>query len=218
LNEVNFEGYETEQALRQQVERTSRRSLTDEEWAQVSRDRFPTCDDLDVAEIGAAMRDTLPERPKLSQEEKAQRYRLAHRQRAALDAREMVEDFRTQIFDGKMPPFPEDATAATKWIEEQESPLQTMRLELKVTVPAAEAGIQALIYLRDLLNQQLPENPPIPEDPQAFHQLLDRSDFINHLSFSQPPPLEYLGVNPQGEHGIIRISAPDGTLRITVPS
>jgi len=213
LNQADSSRYEDEEALRQQVEKRSKRSLSDDEWTQVAPKWSEPYGDQDVVEILQAVRDSPPPQPKPSLEEKARGYRQAHVRRGALKAREIVEDLRSQLFGGQMPPFPEDAAAAIRWIEEQVNPIQTMRLSLEVTVPAAEAGITPLIYLRDLLDRHLPENPPIPEDPQAFRQLLDRCGFINDISFSQPTPLAYVDwVNPQDEMGVKRISAPDGTL------
>ncbi len=77
MNEVNFEGYETEQALRHQAEQIVRRSLTDDEWALVAPDWNGPYDDPDVAEIVAAVRDTLPAQSKPSAGEKTRAHRRA---------------------------------------------------------------------------------------------------------------------------------------------
>ena len=188
MNQACSSRYEDEEALRQQVEKSSKRSISDDEWARAAPYWSAPYTDQNVVEMLQAVRDTLLPQPNPSQEEKARGYRQAHVQRAALEAREMVEDLRNQLFDGNMPPFHEDAIAAA-WTAEPRRPPETMRLRLEVTVPAAEAGITPLVYLRDLLNQHLPGNPPIPEDPQALRQLLDRCNFINHISFSPPAPL-----------------------------
>ena len=127
MNERNSKRYETKAELRQAAEKSSGRSLNDNEWAIIAPVLNDMYDDLNVAELARAVRDTLLQLAKPSRQEKALGHRQAHVQRAALQAKEMVEDLRMQLFDVKMPPSPEDATAAAAWIEELTEPIQTMQ-------------------------------------------------------------------------------------------
>jgi hypothetical protein len=212
LRELEHSQYPDEVALRHAVEKQARRSLTDYEWALLAPNWSAPYDDLDVAESVRAMRDKLPERRKASSEVRSRKHRLARVHRAALEAKEVVEDLRNQVFGHKSPPFPLDAIAAAGWVEEQGKPPQTMRLWLEVVVRATEASIMPLVYLRDLLNQHLGRDLPTTADHQALVQLLGSCKDIIDIHFSQPSPLEYLGVNSQGEINIKRIPAYDGTL------
>jgi hypothetical protein len=205
--------YEDEKAFRKAVEKEAKASVSDPDWSDLSQGRYEPFDAVDFTEMVNILRKSSAQKSKSTPEKKARGYRLAHIQRTAFEAREMVEGLRIQLFDDKLPPFPENAMAAAEWIEAQVKPLETMRIKLDATVPAADASITSLMVLSHLLDQHLPDNLAIPEDPQAFGQFLGRCDFINDISFGQPAPLAYLGwLNPQEEMGIKRVSAPDGTL------
>ncbi len=204
--------YEDEKAFRKAVEKEAKASVSDLDWSDLSQGRYEPFDAVDFTEMANILRKFSAQKSKSTPEKKARGYRLAHIQRTAFEAREMVEGSRIQLFDDKLPPFPENAMAAAEWIEAQVKPLETMRIKLDATVPAADASITSLMVLSQLLDQHLPDNLIVLEDPQAFSSFLSRCDFINNISFTPVPLLEYLGCNPQKEMGIKRVFAPNRTL------
>ena len=211
LNEPSVT-YENEKAFRKAVEKKAKASVSDPDWSDLSRGRYEPFDAVDFTEMVNTLREFSVQKSKSSPEGNARGYRLAHVQRTAFEAREMVEGLRIQLFGDKLPHFPKNAMAAAEWIEGEVKPPETMRIKLDVTVPAADAGIAPLMVLRDLLDQHLPDNLTVLEDPQVFSSFQSKCDFINNISFTPVPLLEYLGCNPQKEMGIKRVSAPDGTL------
>ena len=134
MEEANSYVYEDEQALRRQAEQMSGRSLTESEWALIAPDWSGPYGDLDVAEMVAAVRDTLPAQIKPSSDEKARAHRRAHVERAALEARDMVEAARESIFGHKEPPFPDRGIEGAEWIEAKVQELETKRFHIEVTV------------------------------------------------------------------------------------
>ena len=214
MNEVNFEGYETEQALRHQAEQIARRSLTDDEWALVAPDWNGPYDDLDVAEIVAAVRDTLPAQPKPSAGEKTGAHRRAQVERAALEAREMVERAREDIFGYKEPPFPHNrGIEAAMWLEAQAQKPETKRFHIEVTVPARLGRMESLNWLRDYLTGNLNHRSTFnrDDDSPCFGRFLDKSDAVRNIGWTMPL-LAYLGVDGEGEIEVKQVQAPDDTL------
>ena len=61
MGETNVNRYETAAELRQAVEKSSGRSLNDNEWAIIAPVLNDMYDELDVAELARAVRDTLPQ-------------------------------------------------------------------------------------------------------------------------------------------------------------
>jgi len=204
--------YEDEESFRQAVEKESRVSLTDTEWAHLAEDRYEPFDDLDVAGLVEAVRRFDSQRPKPSSEQKARRHRLAHVERAALEAREMTEEFREKLFGHKQPPYRNQGLEAAEWIESQVRECESGRLSIEVTVPSKLGPMESLLWANEYLAQQLARCSPTTEDNNghALERFLKESDAIRGLNLSMPM-LEYLGVNATGAVSIRRVQAPDGT-------
>jgi hypothetical protein len=213
LKEQKSNEYHDAIALRQEVERKSRRSLTDGEWAMVAPNWSEPYDDLDVAELVQAVREALSHQRKPSLEEKARRHRRAHVERAALEAREMVESFRKELFGHKEPPFPNRRIEAAEWIEAQAQKPETKRFNIEVTVPVGLGRLESLIWLRDYLAENLSPFSPADSDDDSLRlrQSLEACPAVRKIGWAMPL-LTYLGVNPEGEIEIKRVQAPDGTL------
>ena len=212
LKEANSQMYEDEQALRGQAEKMSGRSLTESEWALIAPDWSGPYGDLDVAEMVAAVRDTLPEQVKPSPDEKARAHRNAHVERAALEARDMVEAARESIFGHKEPPFPGRLIEGAEWIEAQVQKLETKRFHIEVTVPAQLSRMESLAWLKDYLNIKLEHYlpPDSGDDSLQLKEFLVESDAVRDIGW-EVPMLAYLRVNEAGEIDIKWVQAPDGT-------
>ena len=213
MNQPHLNQYQDQAALRQEVERKSRRSLTDGEWAMVAPDWSEPYDDLDVAELAQAVGEALSHQRKPSLEEKARQHRRAHVERAALEAREMVESFRKELFGHKEPPFPNRAIEAAEWIEAQAQKPETKRFNIEVIVPVGLGRLESLIWLRDYLAENLSPSSSVDsdDDPLTLRQFLEACPAVRNIGWAMPL-LTYLGVNPEGEIEIKRVQAPDGTL------
>jgi hypothetical protein len=169
-------------------------------------------DDLDVADLVQAAREALSHWRKPSLEEKARRHRRAHVERAALEARKMVESFRKQLFGHKEPPFPNRGIEAAEWIEAQVQKPETRRFKIEVTVPVGLGRLESLIWLRDYLVENLGPCSPADSDDDSLRlrQSLEACPAVRNIGWSMPL-LAYLGVNPEGEIDIKWVQAPDGT-------
>ena len=212
LKEANSDVYEDEQALRVQAEKTSGRSLSESEWALIAPDWSGPYGDLDVAEMVAAVRDALPALVKPSPDEKARAHRMAHVQRAALEARDMVEAARESIFGHKEPPFPGRGIEGAEWIEAQVQEHETKRFHIEVNVPAQLSSMESLAWLKDYLNIKLEHYlpPNSSDDSVPLKEFLVESDAVRNIGWGMPT-LAYLGVNGAGEINIKRVQASDGT-------
>jgi hypothetical protein len=170
-------------------------------------------DDLDVTELVQALREALSHQRKPSLAEKARRYRRAHAERAALEARGMVESFRKELFGHREPPFPNREIEAAEWIEAQVQKPETKQFNIGVTVPARLGRLESLIWLKDYLAENLNHFSPADSDGDSLRlrQYLDACPAVRNSGWGMPL-LAYLGVNPEGEIGIKRVQAPDGTL------
>jgi hypothetical protein len=207
--------YPDESALRNDVERKARRSLSDAEWAVIAPDWVGPYDDLDVTEKVKTVRDSLPPQAKRSPKDGARLARRAHAERIALDAREKVEGFREEIFGHKHPPFPLDLAQAAQWIEDQAQvqEFKTKDFHIGVKVPGPLDYFQCLVFLRDYLSEKLGGFTLEDRDDGSknFRQALEKCDQIFTLSCDRPV-LDYLGINPKGQIGLKRVHAPDDTL------
>ena len=170
-------------------------------------------DDLDVAELVQAVGDALSYHRKPSLEDKARRHRRAHVERAALEAREMVESFRKQLFGHKDPPFPNRGIEAAEWIEAQVQKPETKWFNIQVTVPVRLGRLESVIWLKDYLAENLGHFAPAGSDDDSLRlrQFLDACPAVRNIGWRMPI-LAYLGVNPEGKIDIKRVQAPDGTL------
>ena len=213
MNEANCNEYRSEAALRLAVEQNSGRSLNNDEWLTIAPDWSEPYGDLDVAELVRAVRDTLPQQNRTSLQEAGRVYRRAHVERAALEAREMVEASRIQLFGSQTPPFPNLGIEAAQWIEAQAEKPGFKRFGIEVTVPGQLGQFESLIWLRDYLNQHLSRISlgDGQDDSSRFKQFLEECTDVRSLNGGKPI-LAYLGVNPEGEINIKRVYAPDGTL------
>lgn len=204
--------YENEEALQDALERRLRRSLTTKEWADIGPDWSGPYDDSDFAELLEAVQHSLPRPPQRSRTERAREYQRAHVERAAIEARKMVEEFRNDLFGDKAPPFPGHGLEAAQWIESQDQPPESERVGIEITIPAKLGQLASLIWIKDLLNKHLGDIPPDSgdEDLDGVKRFLDQCDAVRQISWRRTM-LSYLGLNPHGEIHIRRVFAPDTT-------
>ena len=205
--------YEDSESFRQAVERESRVSLTDTEWLNLTQDFFAPYDAFDVTEIVNAVRNSSIRRPDSSVGQKARSHRRAHVERAGHEAKQMTEEFRDELFGHKYPPFPNQGIEAAEWIESQVSSPITGRLTLEVTIPAELKMMESLVWLKDYLTQHLGHysNPELEDNGLLLNRFQEEANAIRSIQWGTPI-LTYLGINPEGEVGIKRVHAHDGTL------
>jgi hypothetical protein len=215
LKEQESNEYHDEIALRQEVERKSRRSLSDAEWAKIAPDWSAPYGDGDVTELVNTARDSIPAQPKRSPDDNARLGRRAHAQRVALQAREMVEAFREELFGQRQPPFSNHVAQAAQWIEaqEREQEFKTLRFYVEVSLPAPQHYAECLIWLRDYLTEKLGPYSSADSNHGSdnLEQILNACEEVLRIGCNRPI-LDYLGVNQEGEINIKRVYAPDGTL------
>ena len=215
MRELEHNKYPDEAALRHAVEKQTRRSLTDDEWAEIAPDWSAPYGDGDVTELVNTVRDSIPSQPKHSPDYHDRLGRRAHAQRVALQCREMVEGFREELFGRRQPPFPNDCAQATQWIEEQEceQKFKTLRFYIEVIAPAPQDHVGCLIWLRDYLTEKLGPYSSVASNngPDNLQQNLKSCEEVLRIGFNRPV-LDYLGVNQEGGINIKRVYAPDGSL------
>lgn len=215
MTEPEHSRYPDEVALRNAIERKARRSLSDAEWTVIAPDWSAPYDDGDVTALINELRGSLPPQSKRSPEDGARLARRANAERIALEAREMVEGFREEIFGHKHPPFPLDLPQAAQWIEEQArvQEFKTKGFYIGVKVPAQLDYLQSLVFLRDYLSEKLGRFTLEDRDDGSnnFQQALEECDQIFTLSCDRPI-LDYLGANPKGQIGLKCVHAPDDNL------
>ena len=205
--------YEDEKSFRQAVEKESKVSLTDAEWSNLTQGWYAPYDGLNFTEMVNAVRSSSDRRPKSSVGQKARSHRRAHVERAGLEARHMTEEFRVKLFGDKQPPFPNQGIEAAEWIESQVKGPSTGRLNLEVTFPAELEMMESLVWLKDYLTGHLSHysSTELKDDVHLLNRFQEEADAIRSIQWGTPI-LAYLGINPEGEVGIKRVHAPDGTL------
>lgn len=205
--------FEDEESFRQEVEKESMVSLTDVEWSELTRDCHAPYDSLSFTEMVNAVRSSSARRPKSSAGLKARSHRVAHVERAGQEAKQITEDFRQRLFGQKHPPFPNQAIKAAEWIESLVEGPSTGRLTLEVTIPAELEMMESLVWLRDYLTQNLGQFDSSEHNDGALqlNRFQKQADAIRSIQWGVPI-LSYLGMNPEGEFGIKRVHARDGTL------
>ncbi|MCZ6866076.1 MAG: hypothetical protein O7E55_01880 [Chloroflexi bacterium] len=212
LNPDSYRRYEDAETLRRKVEKTSRRSLTEEERHEIAPALSGPYDDTDVAELINAVRTDLPPETKPSQDDKARAQRRAQERMTALEAKELVEELRMDLFLHRHPPFRNKGVEAAEWIESQVENAKTKRLSIEVAVPANLDCMASIVWLGEYLKNETAQYLPITvdNDSECLRQFLSASN-IKGINWSCPV-LEYLGVNPEGEMNIKRVWAPDGSM------
>ena len=205
--------YEEEESFRQAIEKESRISLTDAEWSNLVQDTHAPYDGYNFTELVNAARESSKTRSNSSQSIKTRRHRIAHVERAGLEASQMSEEFREKIFGKKQPPFPNQGLEAAAWIESQVEACATKQFGIEVTLPANLGPIESLIWLKEFLTRELEGYPPFTGNDTAreLHRFLGKSGAVRSVNWGMPI-LEYIGPNSEGEICVRRVQAPDGTL------
>ena len=203
--------YEDEKAFRRAVEKEAKASVSDPDWSDLLQDRHESFDAADFTEMVNTLREFSAQKSKSSLEGKARGYRLAHVQRAADEAREMVESFRLDLFGHIYSPFLNRGVEAAEWIESKVQEPQTQRLVIEVTAPANMDLMESIIWCADYLSRQTESFDSITDyDGAAVARFFETGENVRSIGFRMPL-LEYLGVNDEGEINIKRLQAPDGT-------
>jgi hypothetical protein len=203
--------YEDEKAFRKAVEKEAKASTSDPDWSDLSKGRYEPFDAVDFTEMVNTLREFSAQKSKSSPESKTRGYRRAHVQRAADEAREMVESFRLDLFGHTHPPFPNRGVEAADWIESIVQEPQTQRLVIEVTTPANLNLMESIIWCADYLSRQTESYNSITDyDSAAAAPFIETGENIRSIGF-RIPLLEYLGVNDEGGINIKRVQAPDGT-------
>ena len=203
--------YEDEKAFRRAVEKKAKASVSDSDWSDLLQDRHESFDAADFTEMVNTLGEFSVQKSKSSPEGKARGYRLAHVQRAADEAREMVESFRLDLFGHIYPPFLNRGVEAADWIESKVQEPQTQRLVIGVSTPANLDLMESIIWCADYLSRQTESCDSITDyDGAAVARFIETGENVRSIGFKMFL-LEYLGVNDEGEINIKRVQAPDGT-------
>ena len=203
--------YEDEKAVRRAVEKKAKASVSDPDWSDLLQDRHESFYAADFTEMVNTLGEFSVQKSKSSPEGKARGYRVAHFQRAADEAREMVESFRLDFWGYTHPPFSNRAVEAAEWIESKVQEPQTQRLVIEVTTPSNLDLMEFIIWCAGYLSRQAESYDSITDyDSAAVARFIKTGENIQSIGFRMHL-LEYLGVNSEGERNIKRVQASDGT-------
>ena len=158
-SEESLPQYENEDDVRLAVERASRRSLTDDEWAAVAPTWVGPYGDADVAELVNVVRSDVPNRTPPTSDETAFKYRRAHQDLAVQRLLPRVQALREELFGSEVPPFPDlpDVAGPAMWIESHAEPISGQELTLTFSIPVSRNPIEALSLISSSLARELDE-------------------------------------------------------------